>query len=114
MNMLLLLLVCLLTCSGQMLQKQAVISWQRQPCSHWQKLFSPWLIASVVALGSGMLLWIYLLQRLPLSMAYPMLSINLVLVLIGSRLFFHEQISYHNWLGAGAIIIGALLLGGLL
>ena len=43
-----------------------------------------------------------------------MLSINLVLVLIGSRLFFHEQISYHNWLGAGAIIVGALLLGGLL
>ncbi|MFM1703858.1 EamA family transporter [Aeromonas salmonicida] len=114
MDMLLLLLVCLLTCGGQMLQKQAVISWQRQPCSHWQKLFSPWLIASVATLGSGMLLWIYLLQRLPLSMAYPMLSINLVLVLIGSQLFFHEQISYHNWLGASAIIIGALLLGGLL
>lgn len=67
--------------------------------NHWQKLRSPWLIASVAALGCGMLLWIYLLQRLPLSMAYPMLSINLVLVLVGSRLFFHEQISYHNWLG---------------
>ena len=64
MDILLLLLVCLLTCSGQMLQKQAVVSWQRRPCNHWQKLRSPWLIASVVALGCGMLLWIYLLQRL--------------------------------------------------
>ena len=71
MDILLLLLVCLLTCSGQMLQKQAVVSWQHQPCNHWQKLRSPWLIASVAALGCGMLLWIYLLQRLPLSMAYP-------------------------------------------
>ncbi|HDO1318136.1 EamA family transporter [Aeromonas veronii] len=114
MDTLLLLLVCILTCSGQMLQKQAVNSWQQRPCSHLQKLRSPWLIASVAALGCGMLLWIYLLQRLPLSMAYPMLSINQVLVLLGSRLFFHEQINYHNWLGVGAIIVGTLLLGGLL
>ena len=114
MDILLLLLVSLLTSAGQMLQKQAVISWQRTPHDHWQKLASPWLLGSIAALGCGMLLWIYLLQRLPLSMAYPMLSINLVLVLVGSRLFFHEQISYHNWLGVGAIIVGALLLGGLL
>ncbi|WP_421352813.1 EamA family transporter [Aeromonas sp. 604443] len=113
MDIVLLLLVCLLTSSGQMLQKQAVICWQRNPCNHLQKLRSPWLVASVAALGSGMLLWIYLLQRLPLSMAYPMLSINLVLVLLGSRLFFHEPVSSNNWLGAATIIVGALLLGGL-
>ncbi|MGL5177979.1 MAG: EamA family transporter [Aeromonas veronii] len=114
MDTLLLLLVSLLTSAGQMLQKQAVISWQRTPHSHWQKLTSPWLLGSITALGCGMLLWIYLLQRLPLSMAYPMLSLNLVLVLLGSRLFFRESVSSRNWLGAAAIIVGALLLGGLL
>jgi undecaprenyl phosphate-alpha-L-ara4N flippase subunit ArnE len=114
MDNLLLLLVCLLTCSGQLLQKQAVLCWQQQPCGHWQKLRSPWLLASVTMLGSGMLLWIYLLQHLPLSMAYPLLSINLVLVLLGSRLCFGEAISGRNWLGAAAIVIGALLLGGIL
>ena len=114
MDILLLLLVSLLTSAGQMLQKQAVISWQRAPHGHWQKLASPWLLGSIAALGCGMLLWIYLLQRLPLSMAYPMLSLNLVLVLLGSRLFFREPVSSRNWLGAAAIIVGALLLGGLL
>ena len=114
MDILLLLLVSLLTSAGQMLQKQAVISWQRTPHGYWQKLASPWLLGSIAALGCGMLLWIYLLQRLPLSMAYPMLSLNLVLVLLGSRLFFREPVSSRNWLGVAAIIVGALLLGGLL
>ncbi|WP_459615959.1 EamA family transporter [Bordetella sp. 2513F-2] len=109
----LVLLVSVLTCAGQMLQKQAVRSWQGRPATRpWRRLGSPWLIGGLAALGCAMAVWLYVLHRMPLGVAYPMLSMNLVLVLLGSRVFFGERITLRNWLGAAAIILGLFLLGG--
>jgi len=112
-NIALVLLVSVLNCTGQMLQKQAVLSWQRSDAmTPWRKLMSAWLLASIAALGTSMLLWLYVLRHMSLSVAYPMLSANLVLVLLGSRLFFKERITYRNWLGTSCIVFGIFLLGG--
>lgn len=58
----------------------------------------------------GMLLWLRLLQQLPLSVAYPMLSFNFVLVTLAAQLFYGEKATLRHWLGVAAIMFGILLM----
>ena len=79
----LLLLASLLSSAGQLCQKQA---------AHraGKKELVLWLALAVGMLGAGMLLWLVVLQRVPVSLAYPM----------------------RHWIGIALIIVGILLLGG--
>ncbi|CNE89509.1 4-amino-4-deoxy-L-arabinose-phosphoundecaprenol flippase subunit ArnE [Yersinia nurmii] len=109
MSYLLLLMVSLLTCAGQLCQKQAAQIWatdQPRRRAHTVR----WLATAVLLLGLGMLLWLRLLQHLPLSIAYPMLSFNFVLVTLASRFFFGETVGVRHWLGIVAIMLGILLM----
>ncbi|ACQ67580.1 4-amino-4-deoxy-L-arabinose-phospho-UDP flippase [Candidatus Williamhamiltonella defendens] len=104
---LLLLFVIFLTCAGQLSQKQATHSWKEN--AKRQTLI--WLGLSVIFLAGGMLLWLKLLQYLPLSQAYPFLSINLILVTLSGHFFFKEKVTLQHWLGIGIMMVGILLLG---
>lgn len=114
MTLLLLLCVNLLTCAGQLLQKQAVVSWHGQSLTLAKKLRSPWLLASVGALVFGMLIWLRVLQQMPISVAYPMLSLNFVLVTLASSYWFKEATDHYHWIGIALIISGITLLGGVI
>jgi len=111
MSLMLLLLACLLTCLGQIAQKYAVESWRGQPSSWAQKLRSPWLWLALASLGLGLLVWLLVLQRLEVGIAYPMLSLNFVLITLVARLVFHETIDRRHWLGVVLVIGGVALLG---
>ncbi|AJJ57274.1 4-amino-4-deoxy-L-arabinose-phosphoundecaprenol flippase subunit ArnE [Yersinia pseudotuberculosis] len=106
---LLLPMVSLLTCIGQLCQKQAAQCWE-QPQARRLNLTLRWLAIAVVSLGLGMLLWLRLLQQLPLSVAYPMLSFNFVLVTLAAQLFYGEKATLRHWLGVAAIMFGILLM----
>jgi undecaprenyl phosphate-alpha-L-ara4N flippase subunit ArnE len=109
MSLLLVLLACLLTCLGQIAQKYAVESWRGQASTWTEKLRSPWLWLALAALGS--LVWLLVLQRLEVGIAYPMLSLNFVLVTLVARFVFHETIDRQHWLGVALVIGGVVLLG---
>lgn len=100
---------CLLTCAGQLCQKRAASVWQ---CSEERRLgnTAKWLALAVLLLGLGMLAWLNVLQRLPLSLAYPMLSFNVVLVTLAARWLFNEPTSLRHWCGVVAITLGILLM----
>lgn len=104
---LLLLLVSFLTCGGQLSQKQASCSWKKNA----RKKTFIWLGLSVILLALGMLLWLKLLQYMPLSQAYPLLSLNFILVTLLSQFFFKETVTLQHWLGIGIMMFGILLLG---
>jgi undecaprenyl phosphate-alpha-L-ara4N flippase subunit ArnE len=108
MSLLLLLAACLMTCLGQIAQKYAVESWRGRPSGWADKLCSPWLWLALVSLGLGLLVWLLVLQRLEVGIAYPMLSLNFVLV---ARFVFHETIDRRHWLGVALVIGGVALLG---
>jgi len=108
---LLLASVCLLTCLGQIAQKLAVESWRGRELSVSAKLFTPWLVLAVACLGGGLLLWLLLLQRLEVGLAYPMLSLNFVLVTLAARALFKEHIDTRHWCGVALIVGGVALLG---
>lgn len=108
-QLLLLLLVSVLTCAGQIAQKQAVVCWQGDKANK-KALSIRWLILALLMLGFGMLFWLKLLESMPLSIAYPMLSINFVLVTLIGQFVYHEQTGLNHWLGVIAIMFGIFLM----
>ena len=111
MSLLWVILACLLTCLGQVAQKYAVESWRDQPSSLLAKLCSPWLWLALASLGLGLLVWLLVLQRLEVGVAYPMLSLNFVLITLIARFVFNETIDRRHWMGVALVISGVALLG---
>lgn len=111
MSLLLLLAACVLTCLGQIAQKYAVESWRGQSSGWAGKLRSPWLWLALAALGAGLLVWLLVLQRLEVGIAYPMLSLNFVLITLVARFAFNETVDRRHWLGVTLVMGGVILLG---
>ncbi|WP_282807348.1 4-amino-4-deoxy-L-arabinose-phosphoundecaprenol flippase subunit ArnE [Hafnia alvei] len=110
MSYLLLLLASFFTCGGQLCQKQAVVCWQQRPPSSRLATTLRWLLAACCSLGIAMLLWLLVLQRLPLGIAYPMLSINFVLITLCAHYWFGEKAGVRHWCGVALIMLGIYLM----
>ena len=111
MSLLLLLGVCLLTCLGQIAQKLAVDRGPGDTAGLVERLRSPWLLLALASLGLALLLWLLVLQRLDVGIAYPMLSLNFVLLTLVARFGFGEAIDARHWLGLALLVAGVILLG---
>ena len=69
---------------------------------------SPWLWIALTLYGTATILWIFILQRVPLSLAYPFSALGFIIVPLGAWLVFHEPLTLRYGLGM------ALILGGLI
>jgi len=70
---------------------------------------SPWVLGGLALYGIGAVAWIAVLSRLDLSLAYPLLALNFVLITISSRLFLGESIPSMRWLGILVICVGIVI-----
>jgi multidrug transporter EmrE-like cation transporter len=66
------------------------------------------------ALGIGcyalsVVVWIFGLSRVPVSMAYPLLSVGYVVNAIAAHYLLGEAVTVSRWLGIGFIVIGVTL-----
>ncbi|WP_421506864.1 4-amino-4-deoxy-L-arabinose-phosphoundecaprenol flippase subunit ArnE [Erwinia rhapontici] len=104
MNMLLIVLASLLSCGGQLCQKQATV---REGRRH----FLVWLAASILLLGMALLVWLRVLQTVPVGVAYPMLSLNFIFVTLAARWLWQEAISWRHGLGIVLIVAGVAVMG---
>ncbi len=68
-------------------------------------------LLSYICLLSRGFLWIFIIRRMRLVFAYPVLSLNYILVLLVSHFFFQEEIVNANLFGAGFITAGVVLIG---
>ena len=98
----------LFTVASQLLQKQLAVG---QKTQFGELLATPLFWYSLVLLGLSMLFWIMVLSRLELSRAYPMLSINYVLLLYLSRVLYAEKIPLSRVAGVLLIVIGVAIMG---
>jgi multidrug transporter EmrE-like cation transporter len=57
----------------------------------------------------SLVVWIMGLSRVPVSVAYPMLSLGYVINAIAAHYLFGEAVSASRWLGIGFIILGVWL-----
>lgn len=72
-------------------------------------LHSPLVVLGLCFYAIGALAWIAVLSRLDLSVAYPFLALNFVLVTLVARFFLGESVPPLRWLGI-LVIIGGILL----
>ena len=77
----------------------------------WLRPFlQPYVLAG---LGCHVLLtglWLIVLTRVEVSLAFPVLSLSFVVIVSYSHLALGEIVTWDRWLGVGLIIVGVCLL----
>jgi drug/metabolite transporter (DMT)-like permease len=69
-------------------------------------LSNPWLYSALAVYAIATCFWLYILQRIPLSQAYPFTAIAMIIVPMFSVIIFGDKLSYSYWMGALLIISG--------
>ncbi|MCB0082898.1 MAG: hypothetical protein KDE47_18290 [Caldilineaceae bacterium] len=72
-------------------------------------LGSPWVLLGLMLYGVGAVAWIAVLSRLDLSLAYPLLALNFVLITLSSKVILGETVPTLRWIGMMVICVGILL-----
>lgn len=100
----------LLLVGGQLLWKMGMSQPYEGPL--WRHaLISPLIWAGLGLYGLATLLWLYVLARLPLAVAYPMQATAYVLGMVAARALLGEPVSATSWLGGLLILLGVGLVG---
>ena len=68
-----------------------------------------YFVAGVAFYGVSLLVWIMGLSRVPVSIAYPMLSLGYIVNAIAAHYLFGEAVTAQRWLGIGFIVLGVYL-----
>lgn len=82
------------------------------PADYVSAVFSPAVFTGFACYGLGAIIWLGALSRLPLSVAYPLTSLAVALVVVVSALALHEPMSWLR-IGGVATIMGGLVAVGL-
>ena len=102
------LLSVALNAAGQICFKAARMA---QPDASVLALFlHPETWGGLLIYGLSAVCWLWVLARVQLSLAYPILSLTFPIVLGLSAVFFAETITPLRWAGVGVIVVGVSLL----
>jgi multidrug transporter EmrE-like cation transporter len=63
----------------------------------------------IACYGISVFVWILGLSRVPVSIAYPLLSVGYVVNAIAAYYLFGEAVTLTRWLGIGFIVVGVTL-----
>ena len=75
------------------------------------KLASEWhIIAALFCYALSVIVWILALSRVPVSIAFPMLSMAYVVNAIAAWYLLGEAFNRPSWLGMGVIILGVIII----
>ena len=101
----------LLLAVGQSLFKMAALSIAGEPgaAGFVGLLQVPVFWCAIVLYGAATLLWVHVLQTVPLSRAYPFAALGFLIVPALSAYFFREKITLVYGLGAMLIVGGIIL-----
>ncbi len=66
-----------------------------------------YILGGLFLMGIGFFIWLFILSKINLSIIYPIsTSLTLIAVIIGSLLFFKENLSLFHVIGTAFIILG--------
>ena len=75
----------------------------------WQLASQPHILAGMCCYAISVVVWIMALSRVPVSIAYPMLSIGYVVTAVAAWWLFGESLAAQKLVGIGFIIVGVWL-----
>lgn len=87
------------------LEPSALVGLVRTVLGSWR------LLLGFLSFGLSSLFWLVALSRLPLSVAYPVVSLSYVIILASSILLLGERPSLTTWSGALLVMMGVSLIG---
>jgi undecaprenyl phosphate-alpha-L-ara4N flippase subunit ArnE len=102
------LVTVLLNGSAQLLLRQAALT-GAVPTNPLTLLRNGWFMMGLVAYGGSVLTWLFVLRRVPLSVAAPFVALVYVLVPLASRALFADSVSPRMWLGMLLVVLGVTL-----
>jgi len=70
---------------------------------------SPPILAGLACYGVSVVVWILALSRVPVSVAYPMLSIGYIVNALAAWWLFGESLGAQKLVGIGFIVVGVFL-----
>jgi multidrug transporter EmrE-like cation transporter len=70
---------------------------------------SPPILAGLGCYGVSVVVWILGLSRVPVSVAYPMLSVGYIVNAVAAWLLFGESLAAQKLVGIGFIVVGVFL-----
>jgi multidrug transporter EmrE-like cation transporter len=71
--------------------------------------FQPYIMTGMACYAVSLVVWIMALSRVPVSIAYPMLSIGYVINAFIAHFWFGEALASQKLLGIGFIVLGVWL-----
>jgi drug/metabolite transporter (DMT)-like permease len=95
----------LLSSAGQVVLKMAV----RGRTVGLHLLAEPVLYLGFLFYGLSAVVWLGVLSKLPLVVAYPLVSLNFILVAVGGAWILHERVSWATAAGLALIMAGIVL-----
>jgi len=70
---------------------------------------SPYILAGIGCYVVSLVVWILALSRVPVSVAYPLLSIGYIVNAVAAWMLFGESLTAQKLVGIGFIVIGVWL-----
>jgi len=104
--LLVVLLAAMNTCSNLLIKLGAskIESFSIRIITNW------YLVSGLVLFGLGFVLWIFILNKVQLSTAAPMMSLSYVFVMIISYFLFNEPITSPKIAGVVMILLGVMFI----
>jgi drug/metabolite transporter (DMT)-like permease len=72
-------------------------------------LLKPVIVLALTLYAFSTILWLWLLQKIPLTIAYPFAALAFLLVPIGAWIFFREPLNLRYLLGVCLILVGVIV-----
>jgi len=79
--------------------------------SAFRGIFTPYVFFGLLLYAVSAVIWIFVLNQVKLSFAYPMISLSYVIVVLLSALVLHERVPMVTVAGLILISVGVSLIG---
>lgn len=72
---------------------------------------SPAILAGLFCFGLSVVIWLFVLSKVPVSTAYPFVALGITTTVLGGRFLFGEPLSLLKIIGVVVILLGIVLVG---
>ena len=72
---------------------------------------SPAVIMGMICFGLSAVVWLFVLAKIPLSTAYPLIAVGIIITVIGGRFLFAEPVPPLKLFGIALVIVGIVCVG---
>lgn len=75
----------------------------------WAMAQNPLIWTGLLLYGFGAMIWLFVLGRAPLSLAYPFVGLGFIMTMTAGAIFFSESLSAERICGTLLIVAGCVL-----